>query len=90
MVEEAANEVLEAWEMSAEPHGPVVVRLAIAASGAVEKAWLVLDRVAFADGSSAVGLAESIVAAVADRRFPERTEPTEAIVPILLGGPLPL
>ncbi|HEX8216866.1 MAG TPA: hypothetical protein VF577_05320 [Allosphingosinicella sp.] len=89
-VEEAANEVLDARTLTADPHGPVVVRLAIAPSGEVEWARLVLDRVAFGDGSSADGLADAIVEAAAARRFPERDGPTEAIVPILLGGPLPL
>ena len=88
VVEEAANEVLNARPMSADPHGPVVLRLAIAASGEVEKARLMLDRAAFPDGSSADGLADALVAAAAARRFPERDGPTEAIVPILLGGAL--
>ncbi|HYJ29573.1 MAG TPA: hypothetical protein VEW25_04455 [Allosphingosinicella sp.] len=90
VVETAANEALDARPMSADPHGPVVVRLAIAASGEVETARLVLDRAAFGDGSSAEGLADAIVEAAAALRFPERDGPTEAIVPILLGGPLPL
>ncbi|HEX8654178.1 MAG TPA: hypothetical protein VF693_03015 [Allosphingosinicella sp.] len=90
VVEDAANTVLNEWPMSGDPHGPVVVRLAIAASGAVESARLVLDRVAFADGSSAAGLADAIVAEAATRSFPARDEPTEAMVPVLLGGPLPI
>jgi hypothetical protein len=89
VVEEAANEVLSAWPMSADPHGPLVVRLAISADGRVEQARLVLDRVAFSDGSSADGIADAILAAAAKRTFPARPQPTEAIVPILLGGPLP-
>ena len=88
VVEDAANEVLEARTMTAEPHGPVVVRLAIAASGEVQTARLMLDRAAFPDGSSANGLADAIVVAAAQRRFPQRDSPTEAIVPILLGGAL--
>lgn len=88
VVEDAANEVLEAWPMSADPHGPVVVRVSIAPSGAVTEARLMLDRIAFPDRSSAAGLADAIVAAVATRSFPQRDEPTEAIVPVLLGGPI--
>jgi hypothetical protein len=89
VVEDAANEVLSAREMSTDPHGPVVVRLAVAASGKVEEARLVLDRIAFPDGSNADGIADAIVAAAAARSFPAREGPTEAIIPILLGGPLP-
>jgi len=89
IVEEAANRVLAARATAAEPHGPVVVRLSISASGEVERALLLLDRAALPDGSSAAGLADSIVDAAAECRFPERDSPTEAIVPIMLGGPLP-
>ena len=89
VVEDAANEVLSGWVMSCDPHGPLVVRVSIAASGQVEQVRLMLDRVAFPDGSSAEGLADLVVDELATRSFPARTAPTEAIVPILLGGPLP-
>ncbi|HEX8527042.1 hypothetical protein [Allosphingosinicella sp.] len=88
-VEEAANEALSGRELSCDPHGPVVVRLSIGESGEVRQARLLLDRIAFTDGSSAQGIADSILAAVGSRRFPASDQPTEAIIPILLGGPLP-
>jgi hypothetical protein len=88
-VEDAANEALSAFEMSCDPHGPIVVRLQINSSGDVDDARLVLDRLAFPDGSSTAGMAQAVVAAAAKAKFPSAAEPTEAIVPVLIGGPLP-
>jgi hypothetical protein len=88
-VEEAANEALSRFEMSCDPHGPIVVRLTISADGSVEQARLILDRLAFPDGRSSDGMADAIVEAAAALRFPAAAEPTEAIVPIMVGGPLP-
>ena len=87
--EDAANEALSAFDMACDPHGPVVVRLAIDPDGRVADARLVLDRLAFPDGASTDGIAEAIVAAAARATFPAADAPTEAIVPILIGGPLP-
>ena len=50
---------------------------------------LVLDRLAFPDGASTAGMADAILAAVRRTTFPAADAPTDAIVPVLVGGPLP-
>ncbi len=89
LVEQAANEVLSRFEMKCDPHGPVVVRLVTRPDGNVDQAWLVLDRLAFPDGMSTEGMAEAVVEAVRALRFPASDAPTDAVVPIMVGGPLP-
>jgi hypothetical protein len=89
VVEEAANVALNRFDMNCDPHGPVTVKLAINADGRVERARLLLDRLAFPDGSSTDGMADAIVEEAGKARFPAAPEPTEAIVPIMIGGPLP-
>ena len=89
LVENAANEALLGFAMSCDPHGPIVLRLAIRPDGVVERAWTVLDRLAFPDGSSTAGMAQAVVDAVRKLAFPAASEATEAIVPVLVGGPLP-
>jgi hypothetical protein len=89
LVEEAANVALSRFEMNCDPHGPVTVRLSIAADGSVERARLLLDRLAFPDGARTDGMADAIVEEAKKVRFPAAPEPTEAIVPIMVGGPLP-
>ena len=88
-VEEAANEALSRFDMACDPHGPIVIRLAIRADGGVDQARLVLDRLAFPDGASTDGMAEAVVEAAKILRFPAAAEPSEAVVPVLVGGPLP-
>jgi hypothetical protein len=88
-VEDAANEALSAFKMSCDPHGPVVVRLTINPAGGVDDARLVLDRLAFPDGASTDGMADAILAAARRATFPAADAPTDAIVPVLVGGPLP-
>lgn len=89
IVEEAANVALNRFEMACDPHGPVTVKLLIRADGSVERARLLLDRLAFPDGRNTAGMADSIVEEATKLRFPAASAPTEAIVPIMVGGPLP-
>ena len=89
LVEEAANEALSRFQMRTDPHGPIVVRLTIAPDGRVAQARLVLDRLAFPDGQGTAGMAEAVVEAAQRLSFPAAPAPTEAVVPILVGGPLP-
>jgi hypothetical protein len=88
-VEEAANQALSRFDMACDPHGPIVIWLAIRADGGVDQARLVLDRLAFPDGASTDGMADAVVQAAKTLRFPTAAEPSEAIVPVLVGGPLP-
>lgn len=88
LVEEAANEALSRFEMRTDPHGPLVVRLSIGSDGKVADARLVLDRLAFPDGQSSEGMAEAVVEAVRQLDFPSAPDSTEAVVPIMVGGPL--
>lgn len=89
IVEEAANIALSRFEMRTDPHGPVTLRLSIRADGSVERARLLLDRLAFPDGASTEGMADSIVEEARGLKFPAASAPTDAIVPIMVGGPLP-
>jgi len=89
LVEDAANAALAAFNMACDPHGPVVVRLEIEPDGRVGEARLILDRLAFPDGASTDGMAEAILAAARAATFPAADAPTQAIVPVLIGGPLP-
>ena len=88
LVEEAANAALSRFEMRTDPHGPLVVRLSVGADGGVGDARLVLDRLAFPDGQSSAGMAEAVVEAIRALSFPAADAPTEAVVPIMVGGPL--
>jgi hypothetical protein len=49
----------------------------------------VLDRLAFPDGQSTAGMAEAVVERCLRLSFPAAPAPTEAVVPIMVGGPLP-
>jgi hypothetical protein len=89
IVTQAAATALEGLDYSSHPHGPVSVRLQIAADGRVTQAALMLDRLACPDGGSTAGMAAAIVAAVRGASFPQASEGSEAIVPITVGGPLP-
>jgi prolyl 4-hydroxylase len=74
---------------SAQWHGPLTVRLNVSANGSVEGVRLLVDRVAKADGASAVDLVEDLLGRLASARLPSADGPSEAIVPIMLGGPAP-
>jgi hypothetical protein len=89
LVEEAANIALSRFDMKTDPHGPVTLRLTIGSDGSVERARLLLDRLAFPDGSSTEGMADAIVEEAKGLRFPAASAASEAIVPIMVGGPLP-
>jgi Rps23 Pro-64 3,4-dihydroxylase Tpa1-like proline 4-hydroxylase len=71
------------------PHGPLTLRLTIAASGRVEQLQTMLNRVARPDGLPVEPAVEQALAIVRGLRWPQAASPTEAVVPILFGGPLP-
>jgi hypothetical protein len=71
-----------------EVHGPRTVRLAIAADGAVAEARPLVDRVVTAAGGDARPAVESIVRHIRKLRFDPRAQPSEAWIPIMLGGTL--
>jgi hypothetical protein len=71
-------------------HGPLTVRLDIAPHGRVAECRLLLHRVARADGGDPGPLVDLIVDELSIARFPAANAPTVAIVPILVGGPLPV
>ena len=89
LVEEAANEALSRFQIRSDPHGPIALRLTIREDGRVQQARLVLDRLAFPDGQSTAGMAEAVVERSLRLSFPAAPAPTEAVVPIMVGGPLP-
>jgi hypothetical protein len=70
-------------------HGPLVIRLAIEPSGRVQSHQILLDRVARPDGADCAQMVEALVAAVAGSRYPEADLPSEATMPLLIGGLLP-
>jgi hypothetical protein len=69
-------------------HGPLVLRLSIGASGRVERLRLLVDRVARSDGGDTEDFIARLVRAAAAIRFPTAAGPSEATLPLLLGGPL--
>jgi hypothetical protein len=71
-----------------EVHGPLTVRLAIAADGAVAEARPLVDRVVTAAGGDARPAVESIFRDIRELRFAPRAQPSEAWIPIMLGGTL--
>lgn len=89
VVTEAAAEALDGFDLSSPPHGPMSVRLRIGADGKVEHGTVLLDRIASPDGASCAGMAAAILEAVRKAAFPAAAQPSEAIVPITVGGPLP-
>jgi Rps23 Pro-64 3,4-dihydroxylase Tpa1-like proline 4-hydroxylase len=70
-------------------HGPLTLRLSIGESGRVARLKPLLDRVAREDGLPGREAVESALAIVRGLTWPRAGAPTEAIVPILFGGPLP-
>jgi hypothetical protein len=86
-IEAAALEAIGADAASL--HGPLVLRLIIAPSGEVQHGRIVLDRLARFGGGRADGVAERALHAASALRFAAAEGPTEATVPVMLGGPLP-
>jgi Rps23 Pro-64 3,4-dihydroxylase Tpa1-like proline 4-hydroxylase len=74
---------------AAAPHGPLTLRLTIAASGRIEQLQTMLNRVVRADGGSVDAVVEGALAIVSGLRWPRGTSATQAVVPILFGGSLP-
>jgi Rps23 Pro-64 3,4-dihydroxylase Tpa1-like proline 4-hydroxylase len=73
----------------AAPHGPLTLRLAIAASGRVERIQPMLNRVARSDGLPACDAVEQAIAIIRGLSWPAAPVATDAVVPILFGGALP-
>ena len=72
-------------------HGPVVLRFTVSPSGKVGDAVVLVDRIASANeaGKDADGIARELLAAVTALTFPREDIASEAIVPLIIGGPLP-
>ncbi|MEA3063149.1 MAG: hypothetical protein QOJ94_2930 [Sphingomonadales bacterium] len=70
-------------------HGPLTLRLRIAASGAVESVESLVDRVARCSGGDPGRLVDDILQRVSELRFSACGRPSEAFVPVMIGGPLP-
>jgi prolyl 4-hydroxylase len=70
-------------------HGPLAVRLRIAADGSVGDIRLLVDRVTMEGGGDAAPLVSAAMAALRRARFPAAAQASEATLPIMFGGPLP-
>ena len=70
-------------------HGPLTLRIRIGAAGRIEAVQALLDRVARSDGKPAKDATERALAVIRQLSWPRHPAATEAIVPILIGGPLP-
>lgn len=70
-------------------HGPLTLRLTIAGSGRIERLRMMLNRIARDDGSPATEAVERILSIVRRVAWPPAGSATEAIVPLVVGGPLP-
>lgn len=70
-------------------HGPLVLRIQIAPSGAVQACEVVTDRVIHPDPSDAAwpSWREGLLQFVASMRFPAAGGPTQIIYPIIFGKP---
>jgi len=91
---EAAWEVADAVlarvpDTAADCHGPLTLRVAVGADGGVRAVRPLVDRVVRTSGAEARELVDGIVAGVEALRFPAAGAPSEAILPIMIGGPLP-
>lgn len=71
-----------------EVHGPLTVRLAVAADGEVDEVRPLVDRVVSAGGADARAAVESILRQIGGLRFPAKAQPSVAWVPVMLGGAL--
>jgi hypothetical protein len=70
-------------------HGPLVLRFAIAPSGAVSQVRPLLDRVARPDGGDTAEAVARLVELVSGLRFPPAHAATLVNAPLAIGGPLP-
>lgn len=71
-----------------EVHGPLTIRLSVAAEGAVAEAHSLVDRVVNPAGADARPAVESILAHIRQLRFAPQEKPSEAWIPVMLGGTL--
>jgi prolyl 4-hydroxylase len=69
-------------------HGPLTIRLAVAADGAVEAVRPLVDRVVSAAGADTRPAVEAILDHISQLRFAAQDQPSEAWVPVMLGGTL--
>ena len=70
-------------------HGPLTLRLRIAADGSAAAPQVLVDRVVRASGGDARDLVDALVAKIGTLRFPAQGAASEATLPIMFGGPLP-
>ena len=70
-------------------HGPLVLRIAIAASGEVQNVRPLVDRLARPDGGPTDDAVARIVEMVASIRFPSAESSSQVNAPLIIGGPLP-
>jgi hypothetical protein len=70
-------------------HGPLVVRIEIAADGRVAAVDILVDRVARRDGGDPGPLVEALIANIAALRLPPAPSGSLVTLPILVGGLLP-
>jgi hypothetical protein len=73
----------------ADCHGPLTLRVAVAAHGAVSGVSRLVDRVVRASGADARPLVDAMIDGIRALRLPPRDGPSDAILPIMIGGPLP-
>ena len=85
----AAVDPILAAQANASCHGPLCVRAAIGADGAVTGVRILVDRVVRTDGGDPAPATQAVLAALAALRFPPAAAPSEATLPIMFGGPLP-
>jgi hypothetical protein len=70
-------------------HGPLVVRIEIAADGRVVAVQVLVDRVVRTDGGEARPLVDTLLANLAALRLPPAESASLVTLPILVGGLLP-
>jgi hypothetical protein len=85
----AAEATAPALAQAGDAHGPLTLHLAIAADGSVSEVRPLVDRVVRPGGGAADDLVGAILRAVRALRLPEAPWPSEAWLPIMVGGPLP-
>ncbi|MEA3038180.1 MAG: hypothetical protein QOE79_693 [Sphingomonadales bacterium] len=89
-VREQVTLALEGHRAAAvDAHGPLTLRMSIAASGAVEGVEPLVDRVARCSGGDPGRLVADILQRVSELRFSACSRPSEAFLPVMIGGPLP-
>lgn len=70
-------------------HGPLVLRVTVAADGRVQGHRMLVDRVARSDGGDPSPLVQRLVEAVVSTAYPAVDKPSEVTLPLLVGGLLP-